>query len=439
MKWEMYFFEYVIDFIEVLISCYFVTRFYEKQISECGKALLLFSLVGATGMFLREMGVIPLPDFVVPVVVLFLFSWIICHGRVPSAAFLSVLNYFLLGVVNLFVVSLLGSIFGMTYLAVIENENRVLLLVSIHLMQVIVFGVVFKFQKYFWGGPSQVWQIDIKTLFVPFISIFILAFFFRAEYHWTSETMYIINLFISLTLLIGNFVFFFFKTVLAQEREEKAALREHNRLSEMQLRNQHDMRELYDSMRMLRHDISSHLSIIFGYIELEEYHKARDYIAQLRKEMDSVEPVHTGNVTLDALLGSKGVLARDNGIRVDVEAAVPSELQIEETHLAVMIGNLYDNAIDASLKIEDIAKRYIRIEIVYKERNLMIHFSNAAKQDAKRIGDVWHTTKAQVSEHGFGIKSIDRVVSQYNGFCKRELKDNIFTCRIRIPDVRTGD
>ena len=152
-----------------------------------------------------------------------------------------------------------------------------------------------------------------------------------------------------------------------------------------------------------------------------------------------MEPVHTGNVTLDALLGSKGVLARDNGIRVDVEAAVPSELQIEETHLAVMIGNLYDNAIDASLKIEDIAKRYIRIEIVYKERNLMIHFSNAAKQDAKRIGDVWHTTKAQVSEHGFGIKSIDRVVSQYNGFCKRELKDNIFTCRIRIPDVRTGD
>ena len=439
MKLEMYFFEYVIDFIEVLISCYFVTRFYEKQISEKGKALLLFSVVGATGMLLREIGVIPLPDFAVPFLVPFLYSRRICHGRVQFAAFLSVLNYFLLGVVNLFVVSLLGSIFGMTYLAVIENENRVLLLVIIRLAQVVIFGVGLKFQKLFLRDTLEIRQMDMRILLVPFISIFILAFFYYVGYSWTSEAIYLINLFISFIVLIGNFAFFVFKTVLAQEREEKAALREHNRLSEMQLRNQHDMRELYDSMRMLRHDISSHLSIIFGYIELEEYHKARDYIAQLRKEMDSMEPVHTGNVTLDALLGSKGVLARDNGIRVDVEAAVPSELQIEETHLAVMIGNLYDNAIDASLKIEDIAKRYIRIEIVYKERNLMIHFSNAAKQDAKRIGDVWHTTKAQVSEHGFGIKSIDRVVSQYNGFCKRELKDNIFTCRIRIPDVRTGD
>ena len=133
MKLEMYFFEYVIDFIEVLISCYFVTRFYEKQISEKGKALLLFSVVGATGMLLREIGVIPLPDFAVPFLVPFLYSRRICHGRVQSAAFLSVLNYFLLGVVNLFVVSLLGSIFGMTYLAVIENENRVLLLVIIQI------------------------------------------------------------------------------------------------------------------------------------------------------------------------------------------------------------------------------------------------------------------------------------------------------------------
>ena len=141
-------------------------------------------------------------------------------------------------------------------------------------------------------------------------------------------------------------------------------------------------------------------------------------------------------MTLDALLGSKGVLARKNSISVELDAVVPPDLWMEETHLAVMLGNLYDNAIDASLKIEDKLKRYIRIEIAYREGNLMICFSNAAKEDAKRDGDVWHTTKERGSEHGFGIRSIDRIVRQYNGFITRELKDNVFTCWIRVPDMR---
>ena len=317
-----------------------------------------------------------------------------------------------------------------------EHENRVLILVIVHLAQLLVFEIILKLKKHIFGDDSGGRQVNAGGLLVPFFSILVLAFLQRVENHRAQEAIYYINLFGSILILIGNFVFFFFQTVLGREREEKAALREYNRLTEMQMRNQRDMGEIYENMCMLRHDISSHLSVVFGYIELEQYEKARDYIEQLRREMDSMESVHTGNVTLDALLGSKGVLARKNGIRVEMEAAVPPDLQIEETHLAAMLGNLYDNALDANLKIEDISKRYIRIEITYREGNLLIHFSNAAKEDAKRIGDTWRTTKAQAANHGFGLKSIDRVVGQYQGFCRRDLKNNVFTCQIRMPDVR---
>lgn len=437
MKWETYIFEYMIDFIEVLISCYFVTRFNGEKVSEKGRALLLSSLSGGTCMFLREVGVIAIPDFAVPVGILFLYAWQSCHVKVGFAAFLAVLNYFLLGVVNIFVPSFLQLFLGIDdQPGVLEHENRVLLLVIIHLAQLLVSEIILKFKKRIFGDDSGNRQMNRGILLVPLFSIFILAFLQSVENKRTQETVYYINLFGSILILIGNFVFFFFETVLGREREEKAALREHNRLTEMQMRNQRDMGEIYENMCMLRHDISSHLGVVFGYIELEQYGKARDYIEQLRREMDSMESVHTGNVTLDALLGSKGVLARKNGIRVEVEAAVPSDLQIEETHLAAMLGNLYDNALDANMKIEDVSKRYIRIEITYREGNLLIHFSNAAKEDAKRIGGIWQTTKAQAAVHGFGLKSIDRVVSQYQGFCRRELKNNVFTCQIRMPDIR---
>lgn len=437
MKLGTYLFEYIIDFIEILISCYFATRFYDKSIPERGKALMCFSTVGATSMFLREIGIIPIPDFAVPIAVLFLYAWRICHTSVGSAVFISVLNYLLMGVINIGFIAFLEICFGIEDAPYMPgSENRVLILTSVHLVQLILFEMILKHKQRVFGKALDTRQMDMGIVLVQVFSILVLAFFQNIEYHWTQETIHIINLVISFLILAGNFVLFFFKTILARERKEKAALQEHNRLAQMQLRNQRDMGELYENIRMLRHDISSHLTAIFGYIELERYQKARDYIEELRKEMDSLEPVHTGNVTLDALLGSKGVLARKNSISVELDAAVPPDLWMEETHLAVMLGNLYDNAIDASLKIEDKLKRYIRIEIAYREGNLMICFSNAAKEDAKRDGDVWHTTKERGSEHGFGIRSIDRIVRQYNGFITRELKDNVFTCWIRVPDMR---
>ena len=51
-------------------------------------------------------------------------------------------------------------------------------------------------------------------------------------------------------------------------------------------------------------------------------------------------------------------------------------VRVEETDLSVMLGNLYENAIEASLKIEDTSKRYIRIEIACMEGNLIISYSS---------------------------------------------------------------
>lgn len=383
MGWGSYLFEYMIDFFEVLVSCYFATRFYGKKVSEKGKALVLFSLAGGTCMFLREMESVPVPDFVVPVCILFLYAWLICCAKAGSAAFLAVLNYFLLGAVGILVPSILRLFWGVAYQpGVLGHENRVLLVVIIHLVRLAVVEIILKFQERFFGDASGRHQVNAWILLMPFSSILILAFLQHVLYHKTQETAYYFSLFSSILIMIGNLAFFFFRTVLVREREEKAALLEHNRLTEMQLRNQRDMEDIYENLCVLRHDISSHLGAVFGYIETEQYQKARDFIKQLRREMDSMESVHTGNATLDALLGSKGILAKKNGIRVEVEAIAPPNLQIAETHLSAILGNLYDNALDANLKIGDASKRYIRIEIAYQEGNLLIDFSNASIEDA---------------------------------------------------------
>ena len=130
----------------------------------------------------------------------------------------------------------------------------------------------------------------------------------------------------------------------------------------------------------------------------------------------------------------RSALAEMNDIMVDVDMAVPSELKITDGDLTVMIGNLYDNAIDANLKFADANKRFIHIKILFDSGNLLLMFENAAVEE-ERSGNkgIWATTKADSFMHGFGIKNIDRIVQTYGGYCERELKDHVFRCRIRVP------
>ena len=189
-----------------------------------------------------------------------------------------------------------------------------------------------------------------------------------------------------------------------------------------------------EKIKALKHDMNNHLHTISGYMQVGEYEKAQEYVGEIAGEVSRIQSFHSGNAVVDALIGSKTALAEMNGIKVDVDMAVPAELNLTDGDLTVMIGNLYDNAIDANLKITDEDKRFIHIKILSDGGNLLFLFENAA-YEGERSGkvDVWATTKKDSFMHGFGIQNIDRIVQMYGGYCERELKNHVFRCRIRIP------
>lgn len=169
-------------------------------------------------------------------------------------------------------------------------------------------------------------------------------------------------------------------------------------------------------------------------MQVGEYAKAREYVGEIAGEIGKIKSFHSGNAVVDALIGSKTALAEMNEIMVDVDMAALPGLQMTDRDLTVMIGNLYDNAIDANLKIPDVDKRFIHIKILFDGGNVLFMFENATLEE-KHTGntDVWTTTKEDSSVHGFGIKNIDRIVQMYDGYCERDMKDHVFRCRIRIP------
>lgn len=427
-------FDSIISFFEMMISLSFASGIFGKKIK--GKrvipAFVLFSVAGAALLTFREYVFLWLPDFVPAVLIFTLYAIVICRARWYAAVSWALVNYLFIGIIT---ISVNYNNILRKYLALSVESGKTFYIPSsilIRLGQLLLSEIILCVWKRF-PKSSVVHRGSRKIMIVAIISIILLWTLVGKESDPNEEVLYS-NSLICMLVLAVNLAFLLFDEVIARERHVEEELRTQNQLIALQMRSQDEVNNMYRSILSLKHDMNNHLHTVSGYMQVGDYAKAQEYVREIAGEISRIKSFHSGNAVVDALIGSKTALAEMNGIRVDVDMAVPSELKIADGDLTVMIGNLYDNAIDANLKLVDVNKRFIHIKILYDSGNLLLMFENAALgKERSGSRDVWVTTKEDSSMHGFGIKNIDRIVQMYGGYCERELKEHVFRCRIRMP------
>ena len=151
---------------------------------------------------------------------------------------------------------------------------------------------------------------------------------------------------------------------------------------------------MYRQMRGWRHDYRNHIQTMKAYAATENWDAIRHYLDLLDKDLTTVDTViKTGNAMTDAILNSKISLARSKDIQVIADADIPVKLNSSEIDLCCIIGNLFDNAIDASLQLPK-EKRLIRIYMDMKNTQLYISFTNfTAGKKLKKQGNLFKSTK----------------------------------------------
>ena len=202
--------------------------------------------------------------------------------------------------------------------------------------------------------------------------------------------------------------------------------------SDLMNRHYEEVENMYRQMRGWRHDYRNHIQTLRAFMELGEYEKAGDYLKALGEDLAAVDTVlKTGNIMADAILNSKLSLARANGIRVDAAASIPVELGISDIDLCVIIGNLLDNAIEASARLPE-EKRMLRVYIEMKKDRLYMSFTNltAEKQLQKENGR-FRSSKSGM--HGFGLLRVDSIIQKYGGYLNRNSEDGAFTTEVLLP------
>lgn len=189
---------------------------------------------------------------------------------------------------------------------------------------------------------------------------------------------------------------------------------------------------MYQEMRGWRHDFRNHLQLLKSYAQKGDLDAVQAYLAELEQDLSRVDPaVKTGNTMADAILNSKISLARSKGVPVRADSRIPVKLSISDLDLCVILGNLFDNAIEASVKLPE-SQRLIRLYMDMKGSQLYISFTNFAPGGKlTQAGGRFSTTKG--SGHGFGLLRIDSVVKRLGGYLRRASEEGAFTTEILLP------
>lgn len=193
-----------------------------------------------------------------------------------------------------------------------------------------------------------------------------------------------------------------------------------------------EVENMYREMRGWRHDYRNHIQTMKVYAANGDLEAVERYLDLLDNELCAVDPqIKTGNAMTDAILNSKLSLARSKGITVKADAHIPVALSISELDLCVILGNLFDNAIEASLALPP-EQRMIRVYMDMKNTQLYISFTNVtAGKKMKKIGGRFPTTRGD--GHGFGLMRIDQIVERHDGYISRNSEDGAFTTEILLP------
>ncbi len=251
------------------------------------------------------------------------------------------------------------------------------------------------------------WKQTLLLLVIPAMSVIVLSVLMLGELPKMSA------IWISGCMLMINISVFYLYNILI---ENYLHLRDHDIYKQQTYAYQNQLEVIMESqsrVRALRHDMKNHILALQVLVQRKEMEETNQYLESMKDFMaNPQEYVKTGNDTVDSLLNYKIQKANEVLHVVETKIIIPEQLHLRSFDLNVLLGNLLDNAIDASMQTED---KKLKITIKLDKGILFLSICNSCQGIADGRSDFLETTKEDKVNHGIGLKNVRRIVEKYHG------------------------
>ncbi|MFS0840600.1 GHKL domain-containing protein [Paenibacillus sp. 1P03SA] len=187
----------------------------------------------------------------------------------------------------------------------------------------------------------------------------------------------------------------------------------------------------FKSIKRIIHDTNQQFLYIEECIKRNELGAALEHIkTTLNKVEGAYQRVNTGNLVIDALVTNTLDIGQANGIRIDTRLNLRAhKIPVDRYDLCVVMGNMLDNAIEASKQLKVAEDRYILIKIHTTESALLIHILNHMESESVPL----RSQKPNPEFHGIGLTNIARICDKYGGHMTIETKHKQFNNMVLLP------
>lgn len=181
-----------------------------------------------------------------------------------------------------------------------------------------------------------------------------------------------------------------------------------------------------DTIEMINikcHDLKHQIALISSKNNIDD-----DYVKEIKDLINVYDSSYnTGNEVLNIILTEKALSCQTKDVRLSAIADVKGLETIKEGDLYSLIGNILDNAIEASTKIVDKNKRCIDFSIKRKSSYMFIKCQNYFVGNILFENNLPKTIKDDKANHGFGMKSIKNIADKYSMNLEINIEKDVFS------------
>lgn len=399
-----------IYFIEMLIAYIFFSKISERKHSvsvSLGIGILIFEFGALISLIFRNNLLV---NSVLMVVMHFTFVSMCFSMKLQSNIFFTVILCALCAALEAAPILLMSALFGGQP---VDHENSIQIFIfdftiskSLYLVSCLLLSKAINNKRK--SAPPE--KFPMNTLLYPVV---ILIDLIAIHYICMNEPISVKGQ----CLLGAVSAIAFFSTVIlvcasiyqAEQQEEYIRIRgEFVRVR--QEKNYYDiLNRQNQQLLMFAHDAKNHLAAIRS---LNEDLQIKTYVDRLSTELENyAHNCHSGNKMLDVILNRYVLECEKRSLQFEYDVKVCNLKEIEDIDLVTILGNLLDNAIEASEKSEE---KTVYLETSTRNAYKVIVLQNSSLPPQESSGHL-QTSKPDRSIHGFGLKSVAKCLKKYHG------------------------
>ena len=275
---------------------------------------------------------------------------------------------------------------------------------------------------------AQTWYVFwILPITFTLINLFIVPWNTANTLEDKSIQIYIV---VSTALFILLLIFYALLYFIAKSLNHNNRLIQENQFLNMRQAQYDTIKVAIEETRQARHDMRHHFAVLNALAEQKDWKKLEDYLSSASQSIPDTELQLCKNGAVNGIVGHYYARCKNNDITLNHRLDLPENLPVIETDICLVIANLLENALEASLKSGKTKKQISITAYLHSDNIIILSVENDYNGEINEKGGIFSSSKR--NGYGIGTQSVRRIAEKNGGYCKFTYNSGTFRADVML-------